>query len=113
MTEGAEALLEGEVDFGKAILRDYINATMGFGPLAEATGWQPKGLMRALGPSGNSTAKNLMAITGYSQRERGLSCQVHASWTIFMILTSGKPTMPLLSVIESVPLSFFFQNSKT
>ena len=78
LTEGVEALLTGEVDLGKAILRDYINATMGFGPLAEATGSQPKSLMRMLGPSGNPTAKNLMAIIGYLQRERGLSLQVRA-----------------------------------
>ncbi len=79
LTEGLEALLTGEVDLGKAILRDYINATIGFGPLAEATGSQPKSLMRMLGPSGNPTAKNLMAIIGYLQRERGLSLQERAS----------------------------------
>lgn len=80
LTEGVEALLTGEVDLGKAILRDYINATIGFGPLAIATGSQPKSLMRMLGPSGNPTAKNLMAIIGYLQRERGLSLQVRTGW---------------------------------
>ncbi len=78
LTEGVEALLTGEVDLGKAILRDYINATMGFSHLAEATGSQPKSLMRMLGPNGNPTAKNLMAIIGYLQRERGLSLRVRA-----------------------------------
>ena len=74
-----QALLTGEVDLGKAILRDYVNATIGFGPLAEATGSQPKSLMRMLGPGGNPTARNLMAIIGYLQRERGLKLQVQIS----------------------------------
>lgn len=34
LTEGVDALLAGDADTGKAILRDYINATIGFGKLA-------------------------------------------------------------------------------
>ena len=79
LTEGIESLLIGEVDLGKAILRDYINATIGFGPLAAATGSQPKSLMRMLGPNGNPTARNLMAIIGYLQRESGLNLHVRVS----------------------------------
>jgi hypothetical protein len=30
LTEGVEALLAGDLDTGKAVLRDYINATIGF-----------------------------------------------------------------------------------
>ncbi|MGH6842522.1 MAG: DNA-binding protein [Methylocella sp.] len=76
LTEGVEALLSGEVDTGKAILRDYINATVGFGRLAEATGTQSKNLMRMLGPKGNPTAKNLLSIIGHLQRASGISLQV-------------------------------------
>ena len=42
LLEGIEVLLSGEVDTGKAILRDYINATVGFGRLAEVTGTKSK-----------------------------------------------------------------------
>jgi hypothetical protein len=49
LTEGVEALLTGEVDLGKANVLDYINATIGFGPLAVATGSQPKSFMGMLG----------------------------------------------------------------
>ena len=35
LTEGIQALLTGDLDTGKAILRDYINATLGFPELAE------------------------------------------------------------------------------
>ena len=38
----AETLLAGDVDTGKAILRDYIKATVGFEKLGEETGTQPK-----------------------------------------------------------------------
>ena len=38
LREGVDTLLAGDVDTGKAILRDYIKATVGFEKLAEATG---------------------------------------------------------------------------
>jgi len=38
LREGIDTMLAGDVDTGKAILRDYIKATVGF----EATGTQPK-----------------------------------------------------------------------
>ena len=76
LTEGVEALLSGDVDAGKAILRDYINATIGFGSLASATGTQPKSLMRMFGPDGNPTARNLMAVIGELQRASGVSLRV-------------------------------------
>ena len=68
-----DALLTGDIDAGKAILRDYINATVGFGHLATATGMQPKSLMRVFGPGGNPTAKNLMTVIGELQLASGVS----------------------------------------
>ncbi len=34
LQEGVECLLAGDVDTGKAVLRDYINATIGFEELS-------------------------------------------------------------------------------
>lgn len=62
LREGVENLIGGDMDTGKAILRDYINATIGFQELAEATGLPAKSLMRMLGPSGNPNARNLFEI---------------------------------------------------
>jgi len=56
LKEGIECLLAGDVDTGKAVLRDYINATMGFETLGEATDRSPKSLMRMFGPKGNPQA---------------------------------------------------------
>jgi DNA-binding phage protein len=76
LIEGIEALLSGDIDSGKAILRDYINATIGFGRLAELTGTESKSLMRMLGPKGNPTAKNLLSVIGHLQRTSGISLHV-------------------------------------
>ena len=44
LREGVDAMLSGDVETGKTILRDYIKATVGFEKLGEATGTQPKSL---------------------------------------------------------------------
>jgi DNA-binding phage protein len=62
LSEGVEALLRGDVEVGKALLRDYINATIGFKALAERSGIPAKSLMRMFGPSGNPQAANLFAV---------------------------------------------------
>jgi DNA-binding phage protein len=62
LREAVENFLAGDVETGKAILRDYINATIGFQELADMTNHSPKSLMRMLSPSGNPQAKNLFEI---------------------------------------------------
>jgi hypothetical protein len=42
LREGVDALLSGDVDSGKTILRDYIKATVGFEKLGAATGAPPQ-----------------------------------------------------------------------
>ena len=56
----------------KAVLRDYINGTVGFGPLAEALGRSPKSLMRMLSATGNPQMSNLFEVTGYLQKHEGV-----------------------------------------
>src|ERR1700728_2618425 len=78
LREGIDAMLAGDVDTGKAILRDYIKATVGFEKLGEATGTPPKSLIRMLGPRGNPQARNLFGIIGYLQRQAGVELHVAA-----------------------------------
>ena len=78
LQEGVECLLAGDVDTGKAVLRDYINATIGFEELARAFGKSSKSLMRMFGPRGNPQANNLFAIIGYLQEREGVQLQVRA-----------------------------------
>ena len=79
LTEGVGALIEGDVETGKAVLRDYINATVGFEALAQAVGTPPKSLMRMFGPSGNPNAGNLFAVIGCLQRLSGVTLEVRAA----------------------------------
>jgi DNA-binding phage protein len=76
LTEAVEQLIAGEVEVGKAILRDYINATMGFEKLAKATGTPSKSLMRMFDPKGNPRANNLFAVIEKLQRVSGIHLAV-------------------------------------
>ena len=78
LQEGVEALLSGEVETGKAILRDYINATVGFADLAKATRTPTKSLMRMFGPQGNPQAKNLFAVIHELQKQAGIRLKLRA-----------------------------------
>jgi DNA-binding phage protein len=76
LREGIDAMLSGDVEAGKTILRDYIKATVGFEKLGEATGAPPKSLIRMFGPRGNPQAKNLFSVLGYLQKRAGLELHV-------------------------------------
>ncbi|MCF8083774.1 MAG: transcriptional regulator [Deltaproteobacteria bacterium] len=78
LKEGIECLLTGEVDTGKAILRDYINATIGFDALGSLTDKSPKSLMRMLGPKGNPQARNLFEIIAHLHKREGIHFEVRA-----------------------------------
>ena len=79
LSEGIDALLAGDLDTGKAILRDYINATGGFEKLAEETGTPTKSLMRMFGPRGNPNARNLFSVIHRLQSASGVSLRVRPS----------------------------------
>ncbi|HQT90373.1 MAG TPA: transcriptional regulator [Acidiphilium sp.] len=76
LREGIDTMLTGDVDIGKAILRDYIKATVGFEKLGEATDTPPKSLIRMFGPRGNPQARNLFGIIGYLQQQAGVELHV-------------------------------------
>jgi DNA-binding phage protein len=79
LREGVESFLTGEIETGKAILRDYINATVGFQELAEITRRSPKSLMRMFGPAGNPQARNLFEIVQYLQKRERVRFKVCAA----------------------------------
>lgn len=79
LTESLDAMLSGDLNTGKSLLRDYINATTGFEALADGIGKSPKSLMRMLSVNGNPTAKNLFGIVSYLQQAAGVSLQTQAS----------------------------------
>lgn len=89
LREGIEALLAGDVADGKSVLRDYINATLGFEALAAATGIAPKSLMRMFGPDGNPQAQNLFAVLSHLQKHARVRVEVR---TVRKRRASASPT---------------------
>lgn len=63
---------------GREILRDYINATLGFPALAQKTGIHVKMLHQIFGPKGNPTAVNLFNIIACLQEQEGVRLKVVA-----------------------------------
>lgn len=78
LKEGIETMLAGDVDSGKAVIRDYIKATVGFEKLGAETGSSPKSLIRMFGSNGNPQAKNLFAVISHLQQLAGLTLHVTA-----------------------------------
>ena len=78
LEEGVQCLLGGEVDVGKSVLRDYVNATIGFQELGGLTAKSPKSLMRMLSRNGNPQARNLFEIISCLQEREGVHLEVQA-----------------------------------
>ena len=75
--EGIECLLAGDVDAGKIVLRDYINATIGFKELGMLTNKSPKSLMRMFGPDSNPRSRNLFEVIKHIQQHEGIQLEVN------------------------------------
>jgi hypothetical protein len=78
LKESIDSMLAGDTETGKALLRDYINATIGFEGLGNLIHKSPKSLMRMCSSSGNPTANNLFDIIHALQQKEGLHLQVQA-----------------------------------
>ena len=76
LKEGVQCLVSGDMETGKTILRDYINATVGFEELGDLTDKSPKSLMRMFGPKGNPQARNLFKIIEWLQKREGICLEV-------------------------------------
>ena len=78
LKEGIDSLLSDDVDVAKVVLRDYINATIGFQELGKQTDKSPKSLMRMFSPDGNPSTQNLFAIIGCLQKYEGVRFKVQS-----------------------------------
>jgi DNA-binding phage protein len=79
LSEAIESLLSGEVTLGRELLRDYINATVGFPKLAGHTKIHAKTLHQMFGPNGNPTANNLFEIVAYLQNAEGVRFKIRST----------------------------------
>jgi len=82
LTEAVAALLDGDITTGKAVLRDYVNATIGFEGLAARLGKESKSIHRMLGPNGNPRADNIFTIIKILRDEDSISLHVEAGSSI-------------------------------
>jgi DNA-binding phage protein len=73
--EALQAVFDGQMDDAKILLRDCINATVGFEVLAETSGVPVKSLMRMVGPRGNPTLKNFVGMVQAIQIQTGIKAQ--------------------------------------
>jgi DNA-binding phage protein len=76
-TEALDAYLAGDVAVGKAMLRDLVNATIGFERLAAEVKKPSKSLHRMLSPRGNPSSEIVTAL----QRETRVKLRVSATLT--------------------------------
>jgi DNA-binding phage protein len=64
LDEAATLFLSGEPETARLILRDLVNATLGFERLAKLMAMPSKSLHRILSPKGNPGMDNLAAVFG-------------------------------------------------
>lgn len=76
LREGVECIVRGDLATGKVVLRDYVNATVGFQDLEKRTQIPAKSLMRMLGPKGSPSAANLTNILAVLQESEGVQFEL-------------------------------------
>src|SRR5271156_1192635 len=81
LREGIESFLAGDVETGKSVLRDYINATNGFKELEASKHQSTKSMMSMLVPSGNPHARHLFEIVSCLQAKAGVQFKLRARAT--------------------------------
>lgn len=78
LDEAAALFLNGEPGPARMILRDLVNATLGFERLAAVTGTPAKSLHRMLSHRGNPGMDHLAAVFGAMRQALGVRITVRA-----------------------------------
>ena len=78
LDEAATLFLNGEPQLARLLLRDLVNATVGFERLAMETAKPAKSLHRMLSEKGNPSMDNLAAIFRAVRKKLGVDLEAHA-----------------------------------
>jgi DNA-binding phage protein len=78
LDEAATLFLNGEPDIARLVLRDLVNATVGFEVLSRKTGKPAKSLHRMLSTNGNPSMNNLAGILAVVRKRLKVKFQAHA-----------------------------------
>lgn len=76
--EAATLFLNGDPKTARLVLRDLVNATVGFEGLAAETGKPSKSLHRMLSTKGNPSMDNLAAIFDVVRKRLGVELEARA-----------------------------------
>ena len=79
LDEAITLFLNGEPEVARLVLRDLVNATVGFEQLALEVDKPSKSLHRMLSARGNPTMDNLTKIIGILRNNLGLDIEVHTT----------------------------------
>ena len=79
LDEAVSLFLNGEPETARLILRDLVNATVGFEELAIETSRPSKSLHRMLSAKGNPTMDNLTAIFNVLRKKLNVEIKVHTT----------------------------------
>jgi DNA-binding phage protein len=77
--EAVELIAENDVQTAKALIRDYVLASIGFEALAKDVGKKPESIKRMLSAKGNPTINNMAALLSSLQQHEGI--QLHVETT--------------------------------
>jgi len=79
LDEAATLFLSGEAETARLLLRELVNATVGFETLSQLTQRPGKSLHRMLSPKGNPGMDNLARIFAALKNQFGLDIEVHTT----------------------------------
>ncbi len=74
--EATNAFLEGDIDTGKTLLRDYLNATGALPSIASELSQDEKSIRRMVGPKGNPTLRNFLNLLGACKNREDLDLKI-------------------------------------
>jgi DNA-binding phage protein len=77
LDEAATLFLNGDPHAARLVLRDLVNASVGFEALAAETKTPSKSLHRMLSDRGNPSMDNLAAIFGAVRKRLGVAIRTH------------------------------------
>lgn len=77
LTEAVDCLLSCDVETANSLLRDYVDATIGFDELGELTAMSPNNLNHMLSSAGKIDVHNLFKIIHCMQEREDVHLKVH------------------------------------
>ena len=78
ISEATSAFLDGDIETGKSLLRDYLNASEALPRIARLLKKDDKSLRRMVGRKGNPTLKNFIELLHACQQEEKIRFEIRA-----------------------------------